>query len=131
MKILSISIDSEALKQLDEAQKKLGFKSRSKMLRNAVLGMLKDYEGMESLKGNVESVFVLTYKESEKNHVSDMLHHFEDSIKTELHQHNSGTCIDILNLNSTAEKTREFFSTAKRNNHIYSVTCSIIKKTRE
>ncbi len=100
------------------------------MLRNAVLSMLKDYEGLESLKGNVESVFVLTYKESEKNHVSDMLHKFEDAIKTELHQHHSGTCIDILNINANANKTREFFSVLKRNKCVYSVSCTIIRETR-
>lgn len=73
MEILSISIDKEALAQLNAIQKKLGFKSRSKMLRNAVFNMLKDYEALDSLKGDVESVFVLTYKEPEKNHVSDTL----------------------------------------------------------
>ena len=93
MEILSISIDNEALKRLNEVQKMLGFKSRSKMLRNAILGMAKEYEVLETLKGKVESVFVMTYSDSKKNNVSDILHEFEDAIKTQLHQHNSGTCI--------------------------------------
>lgn len=130
MEILSISIDKEALKQLEKVQKRLGFKSRSKMLRNAVLSMLKDYDALESLTGNVESVFILTYSESEKNHVSDLLHRFEDLIKTEMHQHNSGTCVDILNTNTTAAKTRELFGMLKKNKCIYSVTYTHIKKMR-
>lgn len=129
MEILSISIDDETLKRLNEIQKSLGFKSRSKMLRSAVLGMAKDYEILEKLKGEVESVFVLTYNESEKNNVSDQLHKFESAIKTELHQHNSHTCIDVLNIHSDSKKISEIFSTLKRNKSIYSVTYVIIRKT--
>ena len=126
MEILSISIDKEALKQLDAVQKRLGYKSRSKMLRSAVLSMLKDYDALEMLSGEVESVFVLTYSEAEKNHVSDMLHKFEDAIKTELHQHHhTGTCIDILNIHTTAKRTRDMFAAMKKNKCVYSVTCML------
>ena len=130
LEILSISIDKGALKQLEEVQKRLGYKSRSKMLRNAVLSMVHDYEAFDALKGNVECIFVLTYSEAEKNHVSDVIHRFEDVIKTELHQHHSGTCIDILNINSPAKRAREFFGILKRNKCIYSVTYSIIRETK-
>jgi CopG family transcriptional regulator, nickel-responsive regulator len=129
LEILSISIDDETLKRLNEIQKLRGFKSRSKMLRSAILGMVKDYEVLDTMKGNLESVFVLTYSESEKNNVSDVLHKFEDAIKTELHQHNSGTCIDVLNINTDAKRVREMFSVLKRNKSIYSVTYVIIRKT--
>lgn len=131
MEILSISIDDETLERLNEIQKLLGFKSRSKMLRNAILGMAKEYEALDTLKGNVESVFILTYAEFKKNNISDMLHRFEDAIKTELHQHNSGTCIDVLNINTDAKRMREIFSALKRNKSIYSVTYVIIKKQRK
>lgn len=127
MEILSISIDKEALRQLENVQRRLGFKSRSKMLRGAVLGMLKEYEALDSLRGAVESVFILTYNESEKNNVSDMLHKFEDSIKTELHQHNSGTCIDVLNIHTDAAKVRGIFSALKKSKSIYSLSYVIVR----
>lgn len=129
MEILSISIDKTSLKQLNEIQKKLGFKSRSKMLRNAIFGLMKDYEALDSLKGVIEAIFVLTYPENEKNHVSDILHKFEDAIKTELHQHNSGMCIDVLNINTEAKAVREIFGILKRSKSIQSVTYVIIKKS--
>lgn len=129
MEILSISIDDQALRQLKEVQKSLGFKSRSKMLRNAIFSMIKDYEVLDSLKGNTEIIFVLTYAEYEKNNVSDILHRFEDAIKTELHQHNSGTCIDILNIDTDAKRVRELYGALKKNKAIYSVTYVTIRKT--
>ncbi len=129
MEILSISIDNDALKRLNEIQKMLGFKSRSKMLRNAILGMTREYELLDTLKGNVESIFVMTYSDSKKNNVSDILHKFEDAIKTELHQHNSGTCIDVLNINTDATTMRKIFGALKRSKSVNSVTYTIIRKT--
>lgn len=128
MEILSISIDAASLKQLNEIQRKLGFKSRSKMLRNAILSMMKDYEALEMLKGKTEAIFVLAYPENEKNRVSDVLHKFENAIKTELHQHDSGMCIDVLNINTEAKVVRAIFGELKRSKSIHSVTYVIIKK---
>jgi metal-responsive CopG/Arc/MetJ family transcriptional regulator len=128
MEILSISIDRKDLRQLKEAQARLGFKSRSKMLRSAMLSLIHDYGKLESLKGEVESVFVLTYKEREKNKVSDLLHGFKDAVRTELHQHHSGTCVDVLGINTTAKKTRELFGTLRQSKCVHSITYSIISE---
>ena len=130
MEILSISMDKNSLVQLEQIQKRLGYSSRSKMLRNAVLSLIKDYEALDSLKGNVESVFVLVYKDTEKNNVSDLIHKFREAIETDMHHHHPGTGIDILTLNTTAEKTREFFNLVKRNKCIYSVNYSVISKCK-
>ncbi len=130
LEILSISIDKAALRQLDGIQKRLGYKSRSKLLRNAVMGMLSDYESIDSLKGNVESVFVLTYGDSEKNRVSDLLHRFEGTIETETHHHHSGACIDVLNISTDAKRTIEILGALKKSKSIYSVTYSVIPKTK-
>ena len=128
MEILSISMDRDALRQLGRIQKRLGYKSRSKMLRSALQSLVKDYDGLDGLKGEVESVFVLTYADSQKNNVSDLLHGFEDTIKTEMHHHHSGTCIDILNLETDADTTRKFFGAVKSDRSIYSVTYSIVSE---
>ena len=126
MEILSISVDDETKKRLGEIQKRLGFKSRSKLLRDAVQSLVKDYEALEGLKGTVEIVFVLSYREAEKNHVSNTLHHFKEKIKSELHQHGSESCIDVLNVKASAPEVREMFSTLKKNKCIYSVVYSVI-----
>ncbi len=125
-------MDKEDLRQLEQIRKRLGFKSRSKMLRNAISSLLKENEKLDSLKGHVETVFVLTYRESEKNHVSDLIHRFEDIIKTTLHQHNhSGTCIDIMNLDTDASKTRDFFNTVKKSKCVYSVAYAVVQEGRQ
>lgn len=127
MEILSISIEKSALKRLNEMQGKLGFKSRSKMLQAAVQSMLKDYERLESLKGRVEILFVLTYKESERNHVSNILHGFKDTIRTEMHQHGGGIGIDIFNISADALDIAKVFKELKKSKCIYSVNYYILQ----
>lgn len=126
LEILSISMNREDLARLGRLQRRLGFRSRSKLLRTAIMSLIEDYEGLESLSGSVESVFVLSYGEADKNRVSDMLHGFKDAVKTELHQHNLGTCVDVLNIHTTAGKTRELFGALKRSRYVYSVTYSVV-----
>jgi metal-responsive CopG/Arc/MetJ family transcriptional regulator len=128
VEILSISMDKEELKKLEDVQKRLGFKSRSKMLRSALESLSKEYDSVNALKGNVESVFVLTYSDTKKDNVSDVLHKFEDNIKSEMHHHHAGTCVDILNLETTANVTRNFFSAVKSSKDIDTVTYSIVSE---
>jgi metal-responsive CopG/Arc/MetJ family transcriptional regulator len=126
MEILSISIDREALERLNGIQKRLGFKSRSKLFRNAVLDMLKDYEALDALSGRAESIFVITYPESESNHVSSLLHRFKRVVRSEIHQHNSNVCFDILDIDADAKDVRALFGVLKKTKCIYSVTYSLI-----
>lgn len=81
--------------------------------------MLKEYETLEMARGKVESVFVITYKESEKNNVSDMLHRYEGIIKTDLHQHGGGIGIDIFSISTNADGMRKLFDSLKRSKSVY------------
>jgi metal-responsive CopG/Arc/MetJ family transcriptional regulator len=128
VEILSISMDKGSLKRLNEVQKRLGFKSRSKMLRSAVLSLLKSHSELEALKGSVESVFVVTYTEGEKNNVSDLLHRFGKTVKTSMHHHESGIGVDILNISASAQKTRDLYNSLERNRCVRSVSCVVVKE---
>ncbi len=131
MEILSVSMDKDEVRKLNEVQKRLGFKSRSKLLRSAITSLVNDYNGMDALSGHVESVFVLTYSEREKNHVSDIIHRFESTIRTELHQHHhSGMCVDIINLDTDAHTTKAFYNSTKRSKCIYSVAYALVQEKK-
>jgi metal-responsive CopG/Arc/MetJ family transcriptional regulator len=126
MEIISISVDKETLAELATAQKALGFKSRSKLLRTTLASLLNEYRAMESMKGHMDSVFVLTYRESEKHRVSDMLHSFEDTIKTVIHQHHVGICLEVLIVCADASRIRELFGLLKKDKGVRSVSCSVL-----
>ncbi|MGC8479832.1 MAG: CopG family ribbon-helix-helix protein [Candidatus Micrarchaeia archaeon] len=128
MEILSLSIDDKTLEKLNETQRLLKFKSRSKLLRTAIMNITIDYNEINTASGNIECVFVLTYKENEKNHVSDLVHKYKDIIKTEVHHHSYGSGVDIIISSSDADNIRKMFSSLRASKCIYSVSYSLLGK---
>ena len=121
MGIISLSLDNETLDEIEKIQKKLGFKSRSKMVRSTIDSMLTEYRRFDQLRGRNDVVFIITYKEHERNNVSSILHKFEDAIKITVHQHHSALCLDILNVNAEADRVRELFGVLKRSKCVKSL----------
>lgn len=126
MEIISISLDEHTRKELDRIQEQLGFKSRSKLLRATINSLLNEYRIMESLKGHTDAVFLVSYRASEKHRISDILHVFEDCIKTEVHQHHVGICLDVLIVCADAERQRQLFGLLKKDKGVRSVSCSVL-----
>lgn len=126
MEIISVSMDQATLTELDKVQAELGFKSRSKLLRAAVSSLVSEYRALESVRGHTDAVFLITYKESEGHRISDILHHFEDCVKTAIHQHHIGICLEVLILCADAKRIRELFGLLKKEKGVRSVRCSLL-----
>ncbi len=58
--------------------------------------------------------------------MSDILHEFEDSIKTVVHQHHVGICLEVLIVCAEAERIRGLFSLLKKDKGARSVSCSVL-----
>jgi CopG family nickel-responsive transcriptional regulator len=126
MEIISISLDKETLSELDRIQRQLGFSSRSRLIRATAASLLNEYKLLESLKGHTDAVFMVTYRSSEKHGISDLLHEFEDSIKTVIHQHHVGICLEVLIVCADAADVRRLFGTLKKDKGVRSVSCSVL-----
>lgn len=128
MEILSISIDDETLDKLNKIQKELGFKSRSKLLRSAILNIVKDYETIDISDSSIECVFAITYSEKEKNHVSDILHKFKSIIKTEIHHHSYNKGVEIIIISGKSSVVKELFTILRKNKCVQSVNFLMLEK---
>lgn len=126
MEIISISIDKDTLTELEQTQRRLGFGSRSRLLRAAIGSLLNEYRLMENRRGHTDAVFTLTYWEADKDRISDVLHRFEDCIKTTIHQHHEGICLEILVVCADAARQRELFGLLKKGKGVRSVSCSML-----
>jgi metal-responsive CopG/Arc/MetJ family transcriptional regulator len=126
LEIISVSLDGETLKELNEIQENLGFKSRSKLISSTVNSLLNEYRIIDSLRGVHEVVFIITYRENERNHVSNVLHEFDTAIKTTIHQHHSSMCLDIMNVDADAGVIRKLFSMLKRNKCVKSINFTLL-----
>ena len=126
MEIISVSIDRDTLAELDRIQEKLGFKSRSKLLRATINSLLNEYKVVDSLKGHSDSVITITYDESNKDRISAITHSFHDAVKTTVHQHHQGVCIEILMVCCDASVTKKLFSELKKDKGVRSIHCSVL-----
>ena len=126
MEIISVSMDRETVGELDRMQKKLGFRSRSKLMRATIGSLLNEYKVMETLEGHCDAVFTVTYEYRKKDELGHLLAQFEDVIKTEMHQHHEGTHFRVLIICGQAKRIRELFSELKTGKMVRSLSVSLL-----
>ena len=126
MEIISVSMDKEQLGELDRIQKKLGFTSRSKLLRATIDSMLNEYDVLDSRRGHTDAVFTVTHDSLKSDSLSQLLNEFEDVITTEIHQHHQNICLRVLIACGSASRIKELFSHLKRKKGIRSVQVSVL-----
>jgi metal-responsive CopG/Arc/MetJ family transcriptional regulator len=125
MEIVSISMDNETLEELKRIQEKLGFKSRSKLLRATIDSLLNEYKVVEEAKGHIDAVFTLTYEEK-KGNLGALLQQYDEVIRTEIHQHHAGVCLRVLIICGKADKIRDLFSALKADNGVRSLNVNLL-----
>lgn len=114
--IVSISIPKDSKGELERLGKQLRVKGRSELVRAALKSLSNELEENNLLKGGVHAVLLLTHMHSES--AEELMHESKDLIKTHIHQHIKGKCVEVLLLEGTAPKVRELFLKAQKNKHI-------------
>ena len=126
MEIISISIDKKTLDGLNRTQEKLGFKSRSKLLRATISSLLNEYSALDRLSGHCDVVFTVTFDRHSSRGFSGLMKEFESIIRTEIHQHHAKTCLRVLIACGDARRIRDFFVALKNEREVGSVGYSIL-----
>lgn len=95
--IISISLNEDILKDIDDIQKKLGFSGRSEVVRTSVRSLIQEEKRFEGKKGKTEGVLIVLHDEKHTNEFSELKHQFHNIVKTHIHheikEHN---CLEIL-----------------------------------
>jgi metal-responsive CopG/Arc/MetJ family transcriptional regulator len=126
MEIISISLDQETVTKLNAIQKKLGFRSRSKLMRATIDSLLNEYKVMEELEGHCDAVFTVTYEYRKKDELGRLLSRFEDIVRTQIHQSHEGVHLRVLLICGQARRIRELFSELKAGNFVRSVNVNVL-----
>ena len=126
MEIISISIDERTLNDLNKTQEKLGFKSRSKLLRATIDSLLNEYSVLDTLSGHCDVVFTVTYDQHTSGGFGRVMKKFDGIIRTEIHQHHAETCLRVIIVCGAAKRVRDFFVALKNEKGIKSVSYSIL-----
>jgi CopG family nickel-responsive transcriptional regulator len=133
MPIVSISLTSELLKQLDGFMKKQGYSSRSEAIRNAVRDILSEYELSSFERGKVTST-ITVISEHEKHDVDERLtrlrHEHDEIVSGNMHIHLGKTyCLEIFITEGQVDEVLNFIGRIRAMRGIQQVKYTIVPLT--
>mgnify|MGYP001058420421 CR=1 FL=1 len=106
-----MTLPSDLLNQLDEVSKSIGYKKRSKAIRDSINAFISDYESLRGEKGERAGTITFIY-EHERPKISDLLtdiqHKFGRIVDATLHIHlNEARCLEVLAVRGESQKIRK------------------------
>ena len=104
MPIVSISLNDEILKQIDNLQSTMGFSGRSDAIRSGIRSFVSEEKQKADLSGNVNAILLVVHNDEYDNQVTDVKHSFEDLITMHLHSKIEGDkCMELFILKGESE----------------------------
>ncbi len=105
-----MTLPSDLLNQLDEVSRSIGYKKRSKAIRDSITTFISDYRSLRGEKGRRAGTITFIY-EHETPKISDLLtkvqHRFSSLIDASLHIHlNEARCLEVLAVRGESQEIR-------------------------
>ena len=128
MSIISVSLPTELLQDLDAVLGEQRSANRSEVLRQAVRGYLNEYKKLEELEGNLIATVSILYHKQEKNvELSQLQHEFGDMITAYLHSHLSETnCLEVMVVKGPSKRFKELIDGLKANKPVKQIKFSVM-----
>ena len=114
MAIVSMSLDLQTLRRLEEVVKKRGYPSRSEAFREALRDFIDEAEWEKDSGASMLILSALVDKESTKTDLAVIQHKFPE-IRTMLHTHlDEANCLEIFVAEGPSGRLKEFVQTLRR-----------------
>ena len=108
MPIVSISLNDEILKQIDNLQSTMGFSGRSDAIRAGIRSFVSEEKQKQDLSGEVNAILLVVHNDEYDNEVNGIKHSYEDLITMHLHNKIDGEkCMELFILKGESEKVTE------------------------
>ena len=108
MPIVSISLNDEILKQIDNLQSSMGFSGRSDAIRAGIRSFVSEEKQKQDLTGEVNAILLVVHNDEYDNEVNGIKHSYEDLITMHLHNKIDGEkCMELFILKGESEKVTE------------------------
>lgn len=118
MSVVSISLNDENIRALEDIQTILSLNGRSEAIRFSIRAAETEIKEMKDFEGVVEGVLVIVHKDHGEAWMGIIQHKYETHIKTQLHSHlKDRKCLEVMIISSDADTMRamlrEIHSTGK------------------
>jgi CopG family transcriptional regulator, nickel-responsive regulator len=128
MSIISLSLPTELLEELDAVLGEQKLATRSEILRQALRSYLTEYKKLEDLKGNIIATISVLYNKEEKNEeLFKLQHEFSDMITAYLHSHLTETsCLEVMVIKGASNRLKELVDGLKANKPVKQIKLSVM-----
>ena len=128
MSIISLSLPTELLEELDAALGEQKSATRSEVLRQALRSYLTEYKKLDEQKGNVIATISVLYNKEEKNEeLFRLQHEFSDMITAYLHSHLTDTsCLEVMVIKGPTSRLKELIDGLKANKPVKQIKFSVM-----
>jgi len=118
MPIVSISLNSEILSEVDKLKKSMGFSGRSEIIRAGIRNLISEEKQRSNLSGLIHAILMVVHDEDSEQIVTGIKHNYEELIDTHLHSKIDGNkCMELFLLHGQADKvdvmTKDFKTNRK------------------
>ena len=108
MPIVSISLNDEILKQIDNLQSTMGFSGRSDAIRAGIRSFVSEEKQKEDLSGIINAILLVVHNDEYDDEVTGIKHSFEDLITMHLHNKiDEEKCMELFILKGESETVTE------------------------
>jgi len=108
--IISVSLNSKILGEMDGLQDELGFSGRSEVIRAGLRMLIADKKERSKIRGNINAILLSTHDEKHAKDISELEHSYQEIIKTQLHNCiEDHKCLEVFILSGDARKIREMY----------------------
>ena len=128
MSIISLSLPTELLEELDAVLGEQKSATRSEILRQALRSYLTEYKKLEDLKGYIIATISVLYNKEEKNEeLFKLQHEFSDMITAYLHSHLTETsCLEVMVIKGSSSRLKELVDGLKANKPVKQLRVSVM-----
>jgi CopG family transcriptional regulator, nickel-responsive regulator len=128
MSIISVSLPTELLEELDAILGENKAATRSEVLRQAVRSYINEYKQLDKVKGEVIGTISVLYEKKEQNdELFKLQHEFSDMITAYLHSHLTETsCLEVMVIKGPASRLKGLIDGIKANKPVRQIKFSLM-----
>ena len=126
--IISISLPTELLVELDGILGENKSANRSEVLRQAVRSYITEYKELDNVEGTIIATISVLYEKEEHNEeLFRLQHEFSDMITTYMHSHLTDTsCLEIMVVKGPSKRLKNLIDGLKANKPVRQIKFSIM-----
>ncbi|ABK77687.1 transcriptional regulator [Cenarchaeum symbiosum A] len=104
-RIISVSLNSEMIRELDKLQESLGFTGRSEIVRAGIRTFVQEEKQKQGMEGKKSAILLVVHADEFDGQVAGIKRDYEALIRTHLHNTiDGGRCVELFLLDGDAKR---------------------------